>query len=969
MRRDGTSQAVCFVCDVSSGASMRFAFIVHPLSEQTKALLRWDEGGVLRRRWSGDLMEFCSYLHQQISQRATAQQEPPCVRMIDDLSGLLSTTGAVAHGRLYEIPLDAEEILADPVLAMEYVSEATQMAAEWGAQVVGLGSMTGVIGGQGVYLAERAPIAVTTGNSLTVYAALENLDCVCAEADVDLKHATVAVVGVPGSIAAAAARLLVGRCGEMLLVARRATARAEELAEELGAELLLDIPQALSQATVVLSATSTGNCIDQHLLRPGSIVVDVAVPTDVRGSAALREDVLFITGGLSRVPESMSLDSMFLGFHHGMIPSCLGETMVLALEQRAECFSLGRNLDVQKIKEIGALAAAHGFDFSKLYSFGQQLEAGALAQYRKAAAQRRRKKSKPAEAPSGNGRAAGHAANGRADRRSRGTRNSPNGSANAARNGQSSKRNTNGHAANGHSEGNGHAASALDPRIAELAERAARLHERYINPVLIGIGGKNNFTKTFVRGEGNYLWDAAGRRYLDLVAGFGSVNLGHNHPRVAAAITSALAQQAPGFAQSAVNPLAAALAEQLIGIAPRSLEMVFFANSGTESVEAALKLARIVTGRQGLLHCEGSFHGKSLGALSVTGNPNYQKPFGPLLPECKAVRFGDLEALERALATREFAAFIVEPIQAEGGMIMPPEGYLREAQELCHASETLLIVDEVQTGMGRTGEMFAVEHEGVEPDVMTLAKSLGGGLMPIGAMLCRRELWRKAYGTLQTFALHTSTFGGGSLACAAGLAAIRALEEEDLVQQAAIRGRQLVEGLAKICEECDLLREVRGRGLLIGLEFNPLPETIVAHWKQMQSQGMAYFLVPQIDKLVESVPSMYAMQNLLNEFGIYTQVARSNPLVLRIQPPLTITEDEVDTVLAAIAEVCFELDRSNKIFDTIVVKSTLGEHTRSSKLPPVAPLHAGSSASNGSCGPSEAPAAAHAPAPKANGRK
>jgi putrescine aminotransferase len=325
--------------------------------------------------------------------------------------------------------------------------------------------------------------------------------------------------------------------------------------------------------------------------------------------------------------------------------------------------------------------------------------------------------------------------------------------------------------------------------------------------------------------------------------------------------------------------------------------------------------------------------------------------------------------LERALATRQFAAFIVEPIQAEGGMIVPPEGYMREAQELCRASETLLIVDEVQTGLGRTGEMFAVEHEGVEPDIMTLAKSLGGGLMPIGAMLCRRDLWHKAYGTLQTFALHTSTFGGGSLACAAGLAAIRTLEEENLVRRAAERGRHLFNGLARLCEECDLLREVRGRGLLIGLEFNPLPEMVVNHWKQMQSGGMGFFLVPQVDKLIESIPSMYVMQNLLNEFGIYTQVARSNPLVLRIQPPLTITADEIEAALAAIAEVSFELDGSNKIFDTIVVKSTLGEHSRASKLPPVKSHDFLRPADNGSHDRSPRTAAPRGSAPKRNGRK
>src|SRR5258708_24068332 len=249
------------------------------------------------------------------------------------------------------------------------------------------------------------------------------------------------------------------------------------------------------------------------------------------------------------------------------------------------------------------------------------------------------------------------------------------------------------------------------------------------------------------------------------------MNLGHTHPAVVRAVAAALEQQAPGFAQSAVNPLAAALAEQLVEIPPPGLEMVFFCNSGTEAVEAGIKLARAATGRADLLYCERSYHGKSLGALSVTGNPTYQRPFGPLLTGCEAIPFGDFGGLERALATRRFAAFVVEPIQGEGGMNVPPEGYLREAMQQCRAAGTLLVVDAVQTGLGRTGALFAVGLEGVEPDVMTLAKSLGGGLVPLGAMLARRGLWMKAYGTVQTFTLHSSTVGGGSLARAAGLAA------------------------------------------------------------------------------------------------------------------------------------------------------------------------------------------------------
>src|SRR6185437_1071589 len=358
------------------------------------------------------------------------------------------------------------------------------------------------------------------------------------------------------------------------------------------------------------------------------------------------------------------------------------------------------------------------------------------------------------------------------------------------------------------------------------------------------------------------LWDAEGKVYLDFTAGFGALNLGHNHPAVVDAVRAALAEQAIGFTPSAINPLAATLAEQLVALTPPGLEMAFFANSGTEAVEAGLKLARAATHRPGLLHCERSFHGKSLGSLSVTGNRSYQHPFTPLLPECQAVPFGDLEALERALYTRRFAAFIVEPIQGEGGMLVPPAGYLRAAQDLCRAAGTLLIVDEVQTGLGRTGSLFAVDEEGVEPDVLTLAKSLGGGLVPLGAMLTRRALWMKAYGSAQTFALHTSTFGGGSLACAAGLATLRVLREEELCAKARARGRQLEEGLRQLCQRSGLVRAVRGRGLMLGLEFEPMPDTMIAHFKGMDPSGVTSLLVPNLDDLIHSIPGLYAMQIL-----------------------------------------------------------------------------------------------------------
>ncbi|MCE9554386.1 MAG: aminotransferase class III-fold pyridoxal phosphate-dependent enzyme [Planctomycetes bacterium] len=865
---------------------MKFAFLVHPLSDESAALVDMNDGNALSSRWSGgNLLEFCNFLHQTMAGSQSGVKQEPRVRVMDHLTGLVSPRGASCDGRLYEIPMGAAEILDDPVRAMAYMEQAVQMAAEWGAGVIGLGSMTSVVGGQGTYLAERTSVPVTTGNSLTVFAAIENLRQACREAEIDLSKQTVAIVGIPGSIAAAAARILVSEVGELLLVARRTSARATKLADELGAELLLDIPTALTRARLVVSATSTGSCIHQADLKRGAIVVDVGVPADVYGSSPERDDVLIISGGLSQVPDSMPRDSMFLGFHHGMVPSCLGETINLALENRSEYFSLGRDLKPDAIREIGAIALSHGFNFHRLMSFGLALEDSQLARYRKAVTRARlfqfgsHSLDRPVASTNGYHEGNGHSGkNGHAETNGHST----NGHAS---NGHSE---TNGHAhTNGHAETNGHheAHAPIDadadnnaaPSPNDLAPRASTLHGRYINPVLIAVSGKAGFAKTFVRGRRNTVWDSQGKEYLDFVAGFGSLNLGHNHPRVADAIREALTHEAPGYAQSAVNPYAPALAEMLVSLSPPGLEMVFFANSGAEAVEASLKLARVATGRSALLSCDRSYHGKSLGALSVTGNASYQKPFGPLLPDCSTVPYGELEGLQRALATRRFAAFVVEPLQGEGGMVVPPTGYLRQAQALCRSTGTLLIVDEVQTGLGRTGSMFASDREGIEPDIMALAKSLGGGLMPIGAMLARRELWQKAYGTLHTFALHTSTFGGGSLACAAGLAALKAIIDEGLLES-----------------------------------------------------GLMQYMVPHMDALAQGVTTMYLMQTLLEHHGIYTQVARSNPQVLRVQPPLTLSEAEADRFLAAVDQTCREIEASSSLVDAIISKSISGQHDASS---------------------------------------
>ena len=371
--------------------------------------------------------------------------------------------------------------------------------------------------------------------------------------------------------------------------------------------------------------------------------------------------------------------------------------------------------------------------------------------------------------------------------------------------------------------------------------------------------------------------------------------------------------------------------------------MVFFANSGTEAVEAALKLARAATGRPGLLHCERSYHGKSLGSLSVTGNAHLSAS----LRSAGARVSGDTIRRSRSSRTCLCTRGVSRPLsssrsRAKGGMIVPPTGYLRAAQELCRAVGTLLIVDEVQTGLGRTGTLFAVEEEGVEPDVLTLAKSLGGGLVPLGTMLSRRDLWMKAYGSVQTFALHTSTFGGGSLACAAGLATLRVLREEDLFAKAQARGRQLSEGLNELSGRCGLVRGVRGRGLMLGVEFQPMPPTMVAHFKGMDPSGTTSYLMPNQEELIHSIPGMYAMQILLNAHAIYTQVTRSNPRVLRVQPPLTITQEQVGRFLTALESTCHELHFLNETVDTVIRKSIGNPFSRDPQGSAVTALPCGS---------------------------
>ncbi len=430
---------------------------------------------------------------------------------------------------------------------------------------------------------------------------------------------------------------------------------------------------------------------------------------------------------------------------------------------------------------------------------------------------------------------------------------------------------------------------SLSDALKQNREQVIESHKSYLNSWLATMLRLLDFDKQFVKAEGIHVWDSEGNQYLDFLGAYGALNLGHNHPRILAALEQV--RELPNLLQASLGTMAGVLANNLAVVTPGNLNRSFFGNSGAEAVEGALKLARAATGRQDVIYCDGSFHGKTLGALSVTGREKYQKAFQPLLPGCTSVPFGNLEALESKLEQKTAAAFIAEPIQGEGGIILPPEGYLSGARELCSRYGTLLIIDEIQTGLGRTGEMFACQHEGVIPDILCLAKSLGGGVMPIGVYISTDEVWGKAYGSIDKALLHTSTFGGNTWATAAAVETLEVIYDENLPKKANDSGIYLLDGLQKLKEKYPLIKEVRGRGLMLGIEFSQ-PEGLAAK----ASFGL-------VNKLSEEYLGSMIAGELLNKYQIITAYTLNNPNVIRLEPPLNVTREQIDDLLRALEEI------------------------------------------------------------------
>ncbi|MEK7853344.1 MAG: aspartate aminotransferase family protein [candidate division NC10 bacterium] len=412
------------------------------------------------------------------------------------------------------------------------------------------------------------------------------------------------------------------------------------------------------------------------------------------------------------------------------------------------------------------------------------------------------------------------------------------------------------------------------------------LHSQYVNPVLAKVLRIIGFDKTYVRAKGSTLYDAEGQGYLDFLAGWGVFNVGRNHPWVIQALRDVLDLDLANLVQMDTPLLSGLLAEALVKRAPAGIDAVHFVNSGAEATEAAMKFSRCATKKPRILFCDHGFHGLTYGALSVTSNGLFREGFAPLLPGCKAIPFNDLEALEAELSQGDVAAFIVEPIQGEG-VNVPSEDYLPGAQRLCRKHGTLLIVDEILTGIGRTGKFFGFEHWDVQPDVIAVAKGLSAGLVPVGAVLMGREIFRATYSRLDRCVACASTFSENNLAMAAGLATLRILDEEDLVGNAARMGERLVRELQRIQETSGIIRQVRGKGLLIGVEFGE-PDSIALRiqWKLLQ-------------KVRPDLFAQIVVTALMTDHRILTEVAGSGLSTLKLRPPLSITESEVATFVQA----------------------------------------------------------------------
>lgn len=422
------------------------------------------------------------------------------------------------------------------------------------------------------------------------------------------------------------------------------------------------------------------------------------------------------------------------------------------------------------------------------------------------------------------------------------------------------------------------------------------LHEQYLNRQMVKVLRTIGYDKWYHKAIGQYLYDQDNQQYLDLLSGFGVFAIGRNHPTVIQALQDAMTLELPNLVQMDVSLLSGLLAKELLETLPEHLSRMFFCNSGTEAVEAAIKFARYATKRSRILYCENGYHGLTLGALSLCGDDIFRKGFGPLLPDCVAVPFNSVTALEQALAQRDIAAFIIEPIQGKG-VILPDEGYLQEVERLCKKYGTLLVVDEVQTGIGRTGKFWAIDHWQIQPDMILMAKALSGGFVPIGGVAMTQEIMDAVFSRMDRAVVHGSTFAKNNLAMAAGLATLAVIKNEQLVSNSARIGEEIIQAINAHQSQFEFLKEARGKGMMIAIEFQaPKSLTLKTAWTFMEAAQKGLF------SQMVAIP-------LLQNHRVLSQVAGHGLNVIKLLPPLNLNNQDRDWTISALQQTIQDLHK------------------------------------------------------------
>lgn len=424
------------------------------------------------------------------------------------------------------------------------------------------------------------------------------------------------------------------------------------------------------------------------------------------------------------------------------------------------------------------------------------------------------------------------------------------------------------------------------------------LHAQYMNPQLVKVLQTIGFDKCYSKARGPYLYDVDDNEYLDFLSGYGVFAIGRNHPRIKQTLKEFIDLDTASLVQMEAPLLSGLLAETLVKkVNLPNLDTVFFCNSGTEANEGAIKYARCATKRRRILFLDHAFHGLSVGSLSLNGSDEFRKGFGELLPGCDKIPLNNLEKLETELKKKDVAAFFFEPIQGKG-VFVPDDNYLPQAQELCQKYGTLFVADEVQTGLGRTGKWFAFQHWNLEPDIVTIAKALSGGMVPVGAILTRKSIYNKVFSSMEQCVVHSSTFGQNNLAMVCGLATLEIIESERLVEKAATLGQQFIASLSDLSTKHEWIQEVRGKGLMIGIEFgNPQSLRKKISWK----------MIHQINK---GLFGELIVMPLLSKHNILSQVSGHHQDIIKLIPPLVIEQKHIEKFISALDDV---LDDCGKV--------------------------------------------------------